>query len=101
MAEIARISYNSSTKVYQIMDMLEKRLNSKNWRHIHKALKVLDYLLHEGSYRVVIWAMKNKHIVQTLREFQHVESDGRDQGANGTPTSIAGTDEHIFLCRII
>lgn len=63
MAEIAQLSYDSSTTVYQIVDMLEKRLNSKNWRNIHKALKVLDYLLHEGSDPVVTWARKNRHIV--------------------------------------
>ena len=65
--------------------MLDKRLNDKgkNWRHVLKALKVLDYCLHEGSELVVTWARKNVYIIKTLREFQYVDEDGRDVGQNG------------------
>lgn len=67
------------------MDMLDKRLNDKgkNWRHVLKALKVLDYCLHEGSELVVTWAHKNIYIIKTLREFQYIDDDGRDVGQNG------------------
>lgn len=67
------------------MDMLDKRLNDKgkNWRHVLKSLKVLDYCLHEGSELVVTWARKNIYIIKTLREFQYVDEDGRDVGQNG------------------
>lgn len=101
MAEIAQITFNkyarltrhsicadnmySSTDFYQVMDMLDKRLNDrgKNWRHVLKSLKVLDYCLHEGSELVVTWARKNIYIIKTLREFQHIDEDGRDVGQNG------------------
>jgi epsin len=65
--------------------MLDKRLNDrgKNWRHVLKALKVLDYCLHEGSELVVAWARKNIYIIKTLREFQHIDEDGKDVGHNG------------------
>lgn len=65
--------------------MLDKRLNDKgkNWRHVLKSLKVLDYCLHEGSELVVTWARKNVYIIKTLREFQYVDEDGRDVGNNG------------------
>lgn len=68
-----------------IMDMLDKRLNDKgkNWRHVLKALKVLDYCLHEGSERVVTWARQNMYIIKTLREFQYIDEEGRDVGQNG------------------
>ena len=77
----------SSNDFYEIMDMLDKRLNDKgkNWRHVLKSLKVLDYCLHEGSELVVTWARKNIFIIKTLREFQHMEDDSRDVGQNGTP----------------
>ena len=67
------------------MDMLDKRLNDKgkNWRHVLKALKVLDYCLHEGSELVVTWAKQNIYIIKTLREFQYSDEDGRDVGQNG------------------
>ncbi|KAK3711073.1 hypothetical protein LTR37_009860 [Vermiconidia calcicola] len=104
MADIAKITYNrsvnpmlwskeratndlelsSSTDFYEVMDMLDKRLNDKgkNWRHVLKSLKVLDYCLHEGSELVVTWARKNIYIIKTLREFIYLDEDGRDVGAS-------------------
>lgn len=83
--ELVLISSHRSNEFYEIMDMLDKRLNDKgkNWRHVLKALKVLDYCLHEGSELVVTWAHKNIYIIKTLREFQYIDEDGRDVGNNG------------------
>ena len=77
-------SSSSPADFYEIMDMLDKRLNDKgkNWRHVLKSLKVLDYCLHEGSELVVTWSRKNLYIIKTLREFQYVDEDGRDVGQN-------------------
>ncbi|KAL8837794.1 MAG: hypothetical protein Q9176_005428 [Flavoplaca citrina] len=84
MSEIARLTFNDANDFYEIMDMLDKRMNDKgkNWRHVLKSLKVLDYCLHEGSELVVTWARKNVYIIKTLREFQYVDDDGRDVGNN-------------------
>ncbi|KAI1104924.1 ENTH-domain-containing protein [Jackrogersella minutella] len=84
MSEIAQLTYNSSTEFYDIVDMLDKRMNDKgkNWRHVLKALKVVDYCLHEGSELVVTWARKNVFIIKTLREFVYIDEDGRDVGQN-------------------
>ncbi|VBB79938.1 Putative epsin-like protein ent1/2 [Podospora comata] len=84
MSEIAQLTYNSSTEFYEIMDMLDKRLNDKgkNWRHVLKALKVMDYCLHEGSELVVTWAKQNIFIIKTLREFIYIDEEGKDVGAN-------------------
>ncbi|ATY66889.1 Epsin ent1 2 [Cordyceps militaris] len=84
MSEIAQMTFNTSTEFYEIMDMLDKRLNDKgkNWRHVLKALKVLDYCLHEGSELVVTWARQSLYVIKTLREFQYIDEDGRDVGQN-------------------
>ncbi|KAH6605869.1 clathrin binding ent2 [Trichoderma cornu-damae] len=84
MSEIAQMTFNTSTEFYDIMDMLDKRLNDKgkNWRHVLKALKVLDYCLHEGSELVVTWARQSIYIIKTLREFQYIDEEGRDVGQN-------------------
>lgn len=77
--------------------MIDKRLNDKgkNWRHVLKALKVLDYCLHEGSEMVVTWARKNVFIIKTLREFQHIDDDGRDVGQNGmSPADVRATQAY-------
>jgi epsin len=82
------------------MDMLDKRLNDrgKNWRHVLKSLKVLDYCLHEGSELVVTWARKNIYIIKTLREFQHTDEDGRDVGQNGNSHRLLS--KGVMLTRI-
>ncbi|KAJ5621803.1 hypothetical protein N7528_005035 [Penicillium herquei] len=84
MSEIASMTFGSPNEFYEIMDMIDKRLNDKgkNWRHVLKSLKVLDYCLHEGSELVVTWARKNVYIIKTLREFQYVDEEGRDVGQN-------------------
>jgi epsin len=88
------------------MDMLDKRLNDKgkNWRHVLKSLKVLDYCLHEGSELVVTWARKNIYIIKTLREFQYIDEDGRDVGQNSAYAcaigwTIANVGQFVLLRR--
>lgn len=49
---------------------------------IFQSLDVLDYCLHSGSENVVIYFRDNIYIVKTLKEFQYLDEDGRDQGAN-------------------
>ncbi|KAJ6442016.1 EH domain-containingbinding protein epsin 2 [Purpureocillium lavendulum] len=84
MAEIAASTFNTSTELWDMLEVIDKRLNDKgkNWRHVLKSLKVLDYCLHEGSELVVTWARQNIYLIKTLREFQYVEEDGRDVGQN-------------------
>jgi epsin len=43
---------------------------------------VLDYCLHAGSENVVIYFRDNIYIIKTLKEFQYVDEEGKDQGAN-------------------
>lgn len=83
------------------MEMLDKRLNDKgkNWRHVLKSLKVLDYCLHEGSEMVVTRARKESYVIKTLREFQYIDDDGRDVGQNGIyicPSLVLQTLCHLL-----
>lgn len=45
-------------------------------------MTVLDYLLHAGSENVVLYFKDNIYIIKTLKEFQYVDEEGKDQGAN-------------------
>ena len=47
-----------------------------------QSLTVLDYLLHAGSENVVVYFKDNIYIIKTLKEFQFVDEEGKDQGAN-------------------
>ncbi|EKC99607.1 hypothetical protein A1Q2_06143 [Trichosporon asahii var. asahii CBS 8904] len=83
MNELAQLTYKQGDFV-EIMEMLDKRLNDKgkNWRHVFKALTVLDYILHAGSENVVIYFKDNLYIVKTLKEFVYVDDQGKDVGHN-------------------
>ncbi|KAI6001930.1 ENTH-domain-containing protein [Pisolithus albus] len=87
MNELAQLTYNQSDFV-EIMEMLDKRLNDKgkNWRHVFKSLTVLDYLLHAGSENVVLYFKDNLYVIKTLKEFQYIDEDGKDCGANNRTT---------------
>ncbi|KAM8819495.1 epsin-2 isoform 2-T2 [Rhynchonycteris naso] len=83
MTEIADLTYNV-VAFAEIMSMVWKRLNDhgRNWRHVYKALTLLDYLVKTGSERVAHQCRENIFAVQTLRDFQYIDRDGKDQGIN-------------------
>ncbi|KAJ2708367.1 hypothetical protein H4S00_006957, partial [Coemansia sp. D1744] len=83
MSEIAQATYNQ-TDFLGVMEIIDKRMNDKGrlWRHVFKALVLLEYLLYSGSPYVVEYAIDNLFVVKTLREFQHIDESGLDQGAN-------------------
>lgn len=81
--ELSQLSHNP-TDFIEMMEILDKRLNDKgkNWRHVFKALSVLDYLLHAGSDSVWNYFHDNIYIVKTLKEFQYIDDSNIDQGIN-------------------
>ncbi|XP_020923625.1 epsin-2 isoform X6 [Sus scrofa] len=83
MTEIADLTYNV-VAFSEIMSMAWRRLNDhgKNWRHVYKALTLLDYLIKTGSERVAQQCRENVFAIQTLKDFQYVDRDGKDQGVN-------------------
>lgn len=68
MAEIADLTYNV-VAFTEIMQMLWKRLNDhgKNWRHVYKALVLLEYLIKTGSEKVAQQCKENIFAIQTLK----------------------------------
>lgn len=83
MSEIADLTFNT-VAFAEVMGMLWRRLNDsgKNWRHVYKALTLLDYLIKTGSERVAQQCRENVFAIQTLKDFQYVDRDGKDQGVS-------------------
>ncbi|CAB1344242.1 unnamed protein product [Coregonus sp. 'balchen'] len=77
MSEIADLTFNV-VAFAEVMGMVWKRLNDhgKNWRHVYKALTLLDYLIKTGSERVAQQCRENAFTIQ------YMDRDGRDQGGN-------------------
>lgn len=80
MSEIADLTYNV-VAFSEIMQIVWKRLNDhgKNWRHVYKALVLLEYLIKTGSEKVAQQCRDNLFAIQTLKDFQYFE-DSKDQG---------------------
>lgn len=80
MSEIADLTYNV-VAFSEIMQITWKRLNDhgKNWRHVYKALLLLEYLIKTGSEKVAQQCRDNLFAIQTLKDFQYFE-ESKDQG---------------------
>jgi len=69
----------------EAMGMLWKRMfqeNKQNWRRVYKSLLLLDYLLKNGSERVVTSAREHLYDLRSLENFTFVDDMGKDQGIN-------------------
>ncbi|XP_071959449.1 uncharacterized protein [Antedon mediterranea] len=83
LSEIAELTENV-VLFTEIMAMLWKRMNDhgKNWRHVYKALIVLEYIIKKGSERVAQQCKENIFAINTLKDFRFVDDNGKDQGVN-------------------
>ncbi|KAF3543936.1 hypothetical protein DY000_02002378 [Brassica cretica] len=83
LADIAQASRNYH-EYQMIMGVIWKRLSDtgKNWRHVFKALTVLEYMVGHGSERVIEEIRERAYQISTLSDFQYIDSGGRDQGTN-------------------
>ncbi|KAL4312203.1 hypothetical protein GQ457_01G034540 [Hibiscus cannabinus] len=83
LADIAMATRNYH-EYQMIMTVIWKRLSDtgKNWRHVYKALTVLEYLVANGSERVIDDIREHSYQISTLSSFQYIDSSGRDQGNN-------------------
>jgi len=67
-----------------VMKALMQRLSEpgKYWRHVYKALLVIDYALKNGSPEVADFCRQHIIEIQTLQRYQHIDENNRDQGLN-------------------
>jgi len=83
MKQICDLTFQHSSFV-PVMRALMQRLSEpgKYWRHVYKALLVIDYALKNGSPDVVEYCRHHIIEIQTLQRYQHIDEDNRDQGLN-------------------
>ena len=68
-----------------IMSTIWRRMadrNPVNWRHVYKALLLLDYMIKNGSDQVIQEARAHMMHIQQLDNFQASE-EGKDTGYSG------------------
>lgn len=74
-----------SQEFHEIMPMIYKRFTEKSaaeWRQIYKALQLLEFLVKNGSERVVDYARSHVGAIEMLKHFHYVDSQAKDQGIN-------------------
>ncbi|KAJ8660143.1 hypothetical protein O0I10_004002 [Lichtheimia ornata] len=84
MQEIAQGTYNYQY-FNEIMPTLYKRFTEKEarqWRQIYKALVLLEYLVKNGSERVIDDARSHISMIKIMRNFHYIDEKGKDQGIN-------------------
>lgn len=84
MQEIANGTFNYAS-LNEIMPMIYKRFTEKSaeeWRQIYKALQLLEFLIKNGSERVIDDARSHLSLLKMLRQFHFIDQNGKDQGIN-------------------
>lgn len=84
MAQIAAGTYNYRERE-EILSFIFRRFTEKaanEWRQIYKSLQLLDYLIKNGSERIIDDVRSNSSLIQMLKSFHYIDSKGRDQGIN-------------------
>ncbi|XP_050079445.1 uncharacterized protein LOC126567257 [Anopheles maculipalpis] len=69
----------------EVMSMLWKRMlqdNKTNWRRTYKSLLLLNYLVRNGSERVVTSSREHIYDLRSLENYTFVDEYGKDQGIN-------------------
>lgn len=69
----------------EVMSMLWKRMlqdNKTNWRRTYKSLLLLNYLVRNGSERVVTSSREHIYDLRSLESYSFVDENGKDQGIN-------------------
>ncbi|KAJ0971409.1 hypothetical protein J5N97_019368 [Dioscorea zingiberensis] len=85
-SDLSDIAQNTKkyTECQMIMNVLWTRLNDTgpNWRHVYKALAVVEYLIANGSDRAVDDILECSSKIAAVSSFEYVEPNGKDLGIN-------------------
>ncbi|XP_078232269.1 ENTH domain-containing protein 1 isoform X2 [Pogona vitticeps] len=92
MLDISDLTYNA-VSLSEIMNMIWHRMNDhgKNWRHVYKSLTLLDYLLKNGSKKVIQLCQEGFFNIHVLKDFHHLDDAGKDQ--DFVPKALPATEQ--------
>lgn len=83
LSELAQATKKYS-ECQMVMGVLWARLGERgaNWRHVYKALTIIEYLIANGSERAVDDILDHYSKISVLSSFEFVEPNGKDSGIN-------------------
>lgn len=84
MQEIAQATFTFE-HFPEVMTMLWRRMlqdNKRNWRRTYKSLLLLNYLVRNGSERIVTSSREHIYDLRGLENYSFIDEFGKDQGIN-------------------
>ncbi|XP_053991624.1 uncharacterized protein LOC128883371 [Hylaeus volcanicus] len=83
MQELAQSTFTYE-QFPEVMSMLWKRMlqEKRNWRRTYKSLLLLNYLVRNGSERVVTSSREHIYDLRSLENYTCIDEFGKDQGIN-------------------
>ncbi|XP_062226611.1 clathrin interactor EPSIN 1-like [Phragmites australis] len=83
LSELAHATKKFS-ECQMVMNVLWTRLTERGskWRHVYKALTIIEYLIANGSERAVDDILDHYSKISVLSSFEYVEPNGKDAGIN-------------------
>lgn len=83
LSELAQATRKFS-ECQMVMSVLWTRVAERgsNWRHVYKALTIIEYLIANGSERAVDDILDHYSKISVLSSFEYVEPNGKDSGIN-------------------
>ncbi|KNE67153.1 hypothetical protein AMAG_12223 [Allomyces macrogynus ATCC 38327] len=84
MQEIAKGTYDYQG-FNEIMPAIFKRFTAEGghtWRNVYKALTLIEYLIKNGSDRVIEYVRSHTYELKTCLNFTYIDEKGKDQGIN-------------------
>jgi len=86
MRQISDLTFNNA-ECNEIMEAVWERLATDinfgaNWRNIYKSLLLLDYIVRNGSEKIVNDARQNIYQVRGLTTLNYLDSEGVDRGVS-------------------
>ncbi|KAJ1898550.1 Epsin-3, clathrin recruitment and traffic between the Golgi and endosome [Coemansia sp. IMI 209127] len=82
MREIADATHDSFEDIMAAIYLKINDTDPGSWRQVYKALQLVEYLVKNGSERVVDDVRGHITIIKTLKNFHHIDAAGKDQGIN-------------------
>ncbi|KAI9323654.1 hypothetical protein BX666DRAFT_1873647 [Dichotomocladium elegans] len=104
MQQIAQATHNYA-HFNEIMPTIYKRFTdkeAKQWRQIYKSLVLLEYLVKNGSERVIDDTRSHMSMIKMMRTFHYIDEKGKDQGINvrNRAKELAGLLEDTEKIRV-
>jgi len=85
------VRYTDVCVYYRIYKRFTEK-SAEEWRQIYKALQLMEFLVKNGSERVIDDARSHLSLLKMLRQFHFIDQNGKDQGINVRNRSKELTD---------